>query len=528
MRFALAPALAVAIASTALMACAPALPKPGAAQPTSGSSFTAWNPPDDVESEMAPVPADLAAAPVQQPAAGTVISLPQAVDTALRNDPDTRSTWLRAHAAAAQLGSERSSYYPRVDVGVEGAYTHSTQVRASSGAAGGGGKFANSTGTVTPYVRLSYLLFDFGARASLTDASLQGVLAANWNHNAALQDTVLRVTNAYYRLVSAKALVEAAEANVQQAQLSLRAATDRHKAGTAGLGDVLQAQTALAGARLSRQAAMGQTAVLAGQLANAMGVNTNAAIDVPALPDDLDARAATESVHQVLQRALQSRPDLMALRASAAQSWQQARAAKRNRLPTLSLDANANRVFYLYSSNPIDANYGDNYSAGLTLNFPLFTGFENSYNEQRASYLALAAEADARALERQIALDVWTAYQQLETNAQQVDEARVLVEAAEQWEKLERGRYEAGVGTILDLMTAQTSLASSRARSIQARADWLLAFVGLAHAAGDLGRQHVQQLDRALQRSTGNASPPVAPMPASTEPSHTPEPVPSR
>jgi len=44
------------------------------------------------------------------------ITLDQAIDTALKNNPDTREAWFAARAAEAALGSERSAYFPEVDL----------------------------------------------------------------------------------------------------------------------------------------------------------------------------------------------------------------------------------------------------------------------------------------------------------------------------------------------------------------------------------------------------------------------------
>jgi outer membrane protein TolC len=48
------------------------------------------------------------------------------------------------------------------------------------------------------------------------------------------------------------------------------------------------------------------------------------------------------------------------------------------------------------------------------------------------------------------------------------------------------GRYKAGVGSIIDLLTAQSALADARAQEVQARSLWFLAMAQLAHATGAL------------------------------------------
>ena len=83
-------------------------------------------------------------------------------------------------------------------------------------------------------------------------------------------------------------------------------------------------------------------------------------------------------------------------------------------------------------------------------------------------------------------LQVWTSYYNLKTAGQQVKTARDLFASARQSEEVALGRYKAGVGSILDLLTAQTAFASARAQEVQARASWFLAMAQLAHDTGSL------------------------------------------
>jgi len=72
----------------------------------------------------------------------------------------------------------------------------------------------------------------------------------------------------------------------------------------------------------------------------------------------------------------------------------------------------------------------------------------------------------------------------LQTAAQLVKTSRDLLASAEQTERVAFGRYKEGVGTIIDLLVAQSALANARSQEIQARAEWLAALAQLAHDTG--------------------------------------------
>ncbi len=79
---------------------------------------------------------------------------------------------------------------------------------------------------------------------------------------------------------------------------------------------------------------------------------------------------------------------------------------------------------------------------------------------------------------------MWTAHYRLRTAAEQVRAARDLLVSAEQSEQVALGRYREGVGSILDLLTAETALARARAQEIQARADYFVAAARLTQSVG--------------------------------------------
>ena len=103
---------------------------------------------------------------------------------------------------------------------------------------------------------------------------------------------------------------------------------------------------------------------------------------------------------------------------------------------------------------------------------------------QRRTFSVARAQADT--LDQQIVLEVWTSYYGFKTATQLVRTTRDLLASAEQTERVTLGRYREGVGTILDLLTAQAALANARAQEIQARAGWFVAVARLAHDTGTI------------------------------------------
>jgi TolC family type I secretion outer membrane protein len=433
------------------------------------------------------IPAAIKAADVPPPLAkpspvlprNAITTLDEAIDVALTNNPDTRAAWLEARAAEAAVGSERAAYLPEVDL-------DATLQRSRNAQQGANTSF-------NPSLSLNYLLFDFGGREARVAQARQTLIAATYVHNQTIQDVVLRVERAWFGYLGAKSLLAAEAATLKERQASLDVADGRRQAGVATIADVLQARTALSQTRLNYESIEGDLFTFAGQLATAMGLSPTTRIEAGELASDVAVDQIGGAVDDLIARAEQSRPDLAAARASIVRARERVREIRSDGLPSFSIGSSLGQTFLRGSTNTRITPY----SAGVTMRFPLFTGFRNTFDIREAQLRAEVAEAGARSLSQDVALQVWTSYYAMQTSAQRVKTSRDLLASAQQSADVARGRYRAGVGIILDVLTAEAALESARALEVQARADWFLAMAQLAHDTGTLGPQ--PELERSTQ-----------------------------
>jgi len=149
-------------------------------------------------------------------------------------------------------------------------------------------------------------------------------------------------------------------------------------------------------------------------------------------------------------------------------------------MPSLSLFASRN-----YSEGgPGDATRST--AIGVALDIPLFTGFNSTYRVRAAEAQVEVKAAQRDQVARQVSLDVWRAYFALATGFEAVRASADLLASAEQSEKVAAGRYKADVGGILDLLGAQSALASARQQQIQTLYNWRIAKTALGLAMGQL------------------------------------------
>jgi outer membrane protein TolC len=425
--------------------------------------------------DVAPLPR-AEAQPLQIPpellAPGAVFSLADVVAIALANNPVTRASWLNARAAGAFAGIQRAPFYPFVDLA--GTVT-SSQTSSSDGRQG-------DPATVGALgLSLTYLLFDFGGRRANAEDAYWGLVAADWTHNATIQNTVFNVQASYFQYLSVRAQLQAAKASLDSAQRNYDAATGRHDAGIATIADVLQAKTQLSQAELVVQLLEGQVEVFRGSLATAMGLPATVPIDVGDLPADVEVERIEKPVEDLVSLALLQRPELSAARAVVERAARRVDVAKSSGLPSVFVNGSVTPSLYWPGEA---ARYQTNWSTRILLNVPLFTGYARSYDLLRAQEEVALARAQADTLEQQAILQVWTSYYALETATRSLATSKDLLASAEQSERVAFGRYKEGVGTILDLLVAQAALAVARATEIQSRTEWFVAFARLARDTG--------------------------------------------
>ena len=394
----------------------------------------------------------------------TALSAIDAVDLTLCNNPQTREIWAAARAQAALVGVAQAAWMPALDGRVT-----ATRYFAESG------NYKQNTAALT----LSWLMFDFGQRSANIENAQQLLNAAAASQSAAVQTLFLSALQSFYMAQAARAAVVSATQAERSAREGFQVAEGRYKVGIATPADRLQAQTALSQATLNRIKAEGEARNSLGTLANVLGFDAQQRIalaEPEAVPTDT---VFQRDVDALIDEARRRRPDLIAAEAqlkAAAASVDLARAQGR---PTVSLATGPT----WQDSGGLVTNGGN---VGIAVNIPIFSGFATTYRVRSAAAQAEVKAAQRDRIRSQIALDVWKAYQSLTTATQSLQATADLVASAEQSERVALGRYKAGVGTVLDLLTAQAALANARLQRIQAVLDWYVFRATLAQTMGAL------------------------------------------
>jgi outer membrane protein TolC len=394
------------------------------------------------------------------------LDLSGVVNTVLCNNPQTRELWANSRAQAAQLGVSQSGYLPNISASL--AENQSTP-----------GNRQRSIG-----LNFSYLLYDFGARSANLENARQLLSSVIATQDSTIQTLFLATVQAYYQSLATQAAFEASLVSERAAQSSFEAAQARYLAGSATPADKLAAQTAYSQSTLNRINAQGAMKIAQGNLANIMGLDANLNIRLEAAQPHAYGNVEKsndfeQNISEMIATARQNRPDLQAAEAQVLAAQASAEAARAAGRPTISMTASSNQ-------NSIAGINTHSSTLGLNLSVPLFTAYAPTYRIRAAEAQIETRKAQFDKIRLQIALDVWNAYQNLVTAMQNRRTTADLLSSAEQSERVALGRYKAGAGIMLDLLNAQTTLASARQQRIQAEFNWNINRATLAQAMGNL------------------------------------------
>jgi outer membrane protein len=409
-------------------------------------------------------------------------ALVELVDLAQRANPETRQAWQQARAAAARLGVAEAVYLPALALAVTGGVRRAAYPTPA-------GPFSAEGPFVEPRLQLTWTLLDL-ARFADVDVARALVERASFAFSRRHQEVLYGVARAFYALDASHARLAAAQATLRSAIVDEEAVQARLQVGLATRPELLLAHEQRARAEYDVEAAAGAVRAGEGTLASAVGAAPVLSVritplDVQRLPEQLRV-----PVQQILDAALRQRPDLHALAASVRGSDAEVRRATRSFAPRLSLLADVDYQAWRFEVDPPAQPASSftlathEYDAHLRVDWELFTGFArlNTLEAARAEREASVAGLTAGALRAM--REAWTAYFDLQTAQRKLEFAGALLVSAEEAYAATLETYRRGLGTLIDLLTAERDLANARMTLVESRAELLTAAAALALAVG--------------------------------------------
>lgn len=413
-------------------------------------------------------------AQIQQPPSGPVLTLAQAEASALANQPRMLAAQLRARASGERIKEARAGYLPTLsfnatgvrvaDVGTSLAAGYITTSAVSDRFAYGG--------------NLSQLITDFGRTSALVGSARADAVAQADLATLTRAQVRLNVRESYFEVLGAEAVLQAAKAaqanrHLVAQQLSALAQSELRSTLDVNFADVLASEGDLA--VVQAQSVVAQQRA---RLATAMGSSNQitAVLAEPASPDPL-----TPDPSGLLAQAQLERADVASAKAHQQAADQFSKAEKKLSYPTLGIVGAAGQI-----PTHDRTLQGDYAAAGFNLSIPVFNGGLFTARRTAAELEAGAQAKDVQDLELQVSEQVRDSWSRANEAYLSLDVTKRLVTQSKEALRLAQARYDAGLGSIVELNQAQLNETSAEISAANATYTYLTRRAELDFAAGRL------------------------------------------
>ena len=326
--------------------------------------------------------------------------------------------------------------------------------------------------TLNTSVQLSQLIFDFGKTYASVSAARKLADVALADVELQRQVIVQAVRTQYTNINFAQRLTRVAQQSRDRAQLNLRSAQGGYEVGTRPKSEVVRAEVDVANANVSIIQATNAEQLARVALNTAMGLPADTSVQIG---DNLIYEPVSLDLGQLRRTALEGRPEYRQaqLRVQAAEA--SLRQATLNFLPNITGSG-------IYGGQTTSLN--ETWAATLSFSWALFDGggLIATYRENKAKLES--ARAQLRATQLTIDQDASQAFLIVREADQRIQAAQKAVESAQENFRLAQGRFDAGVGTILELTDAQLALTQTQNTEAQALADYRNGLANLERAVG--------------------------------------------
>ena len=400
------------------------------------------------------------------------LTLMAAVEHVLCKSPALSQALLLVEEQQAGVDLARSAFRPRFSASAELASN-----RIPSSNSGSGSLSSSLTGSLG----VTWVLFDSGVRAANLEQSRQLLASARAAQHAGTINAVNEALRLYVDAATAQARLEALRDTEIVARQSLEAAEAKHAAQVASLAEKLQAQTALAQATLDRVRAEGVWETSRGLLAVAMGFNVDTPLTLAPISAAFPAISARGELGDWIDEVKRDHPRVRGARADVLALKSRVDAVRAAGKSSVQLSVGAGSTRDLGTPG---AKFEHSLSGYLIASVPLFNQAEQQAREAQAMAQVASREAALTQVERDVESDLWRNAKLLETEGQNLKAAKLLLYAATQSYQIAFGRYRAGVGSILELISTQVALSTARSQLMQAQLGHAQARLRLEVASG--------------------------------------------
>lgn len=419
-----------------------------------------------------PMPSQSATGPAT--AQGPKLTLLEAEQMAIKNNPQISMGRLLALAQHQVVRETRAAELPTANAAVTAMDAlDASRISAGSLTASRMFEHAGAGGNVTQ------LITDFGRTKNLVASSKLQERAQNANALATTEDIVIATDQAFFNALQAQAMLRVATQNTETRQTTQTQVNSFTQNKLKSTLDLSFADVNLSQAKLLQLDAENNADSTMATLDAVLGLDHQVIYDL--VEDTSAISPPPPDANQLVELALQQRPDLQALNFSQQAAVKYSHAERAQLLPTISAAGNVGSVPIRPAQYYLNNWWG---GVGVNMNIPVFNGFLYSAQAEEATIRAQASAEQARDLRDRIVRDVRTAWLAANTAYRRVAVTEELLNEANLALTLAQTRYQLGLSSIVELSQAQYQQTDAAIGNTNAKYQYRLALATLNYQIG--------------------------------------------
>ncbi len=399
--------------------------------------------------------------------AGGSLSLNRAIDIALKEQPSVKQSRENVAASRYGIGVAQSAYLPQVNFVSNYYYGNafSSAARRPFTAATGGTISSVSTSALTNYYfyqfQATQLIYDFGKTPGLIQESRATFGQTQQDYAGTRQQVVLDVRTAYFGYLAAQRAQKVQEETVRQNQDLLKQAQGFYKVGLKAKFDVTQAEANLYQAEANLIQAKNNVQLAQVTLTTALGLKTWPFAQVE---DVLEVTTQPRSLEELKSKALERRPEILKNRQLQEFNRAAVNVAWAGYFPVLT----SNAAYGWQSTTQPFSNLPSNWYVGAAVTVPIFEGLNTAYTLNQNKAQLRSSVENYEVLRLNVTKEVNQAYLNVKTGWELIRATKKALEASRENLRLAWGRYQTGVGTVIEFTTAQVQFSQADLNFVQA------------------------------------------------------------
>ena len=407
-------------------------------------------------------------------AAAVEINLDKAIEMALKTNPTVKISEAQSSVALAQKDEAKASRWLSID------YTHKTARGGYYDPDPSSSQYAPRNSHTNGFTA-SIPLYTGGKLSGTIEQAVQNYKSSEYGVDESYQAVKLSATNGYYAVLQAIDTVKLSKDSVERLSAHLQNVQAQYDVGVVAKVDVLRSQVELANAEQNLIKAQNAYDLAVADLNNIIGLPHGTELNVT---ESLQYSKYDNPMENCINFALANRPELFQAEAGIEAAKAAVKVAKSGYMPQVAASASND-----WSSTSWPGDDNQNWGVGVSVSMNVFDSGVTAAKVNASEASLYKAEETYRQTKDSVQLDVRNNYLSLREAEKRIATSKVAVDSAEEDYRISQLRYQAGVGTNIDVMDAQVALTQAKNNYVQALYDYNTSSAALAKAMGVPVRQ---------------------------------------